>query len=205
MRGVAVLVAVVAALAVAPRPAPADTPPGCGLPATGSLWVDYAGHDAPITPKPGLVLAVSSGTETPAAMRQAGAATVFFDLHLNDRVGTTSTPADPATIAAKAQREFDFAVQVTGCATPRIAENELFCAQTPTPWSATNAQYRENVLTLLRALNALGATTALTIANPPYTGGDAADWWREAAKTSILVRQVYFTSPGPKVLYALAP
>jgi len=205
MRGVAVLVAVVAVLAVAPGPAPAGTPPGCGLPAKGPLWVDYAGHDAPITPRPGLVLAVSSGTEVPTAMRQAGAATIFFDLHLNDRVGTTSTPADPATIAAKAQKDFDFAVQVTGCATPLIAENELFGAQTPTPWSTTNAQYRANVLSLLRALNALGATTALTIANPPYTGGDAADWWREAAQTSILVRQVYFTSPGPKALYALGP
>jgi hypothetical protein len=96
-------------------------------------------------------------------------------------------------------------VQVTGCATPLIAENELFGAQTVTPWSATNAQYRANVLQLLQELDALGATTALTIANPPYTGGDAADWWRETAKASILVRQVYFTSPGPKGLYALGP
>jgi hypothetical protein len=169
------------------------------------MWVDYAGHDAPITPKPGMVLAVSSGTVVPAAMRAAGAATIFFDLHLNDRVGTTSAPADPSTIAAKAKREFDFAVQITGCATPLIAENELFGAQTVTPWSATNAQYRANVLLLLQELDRLGATTALTIANPPYTGGDAAEWWREAAKAAILVRQVYFTAPGPKALFALGP
>ncbi|HEV7640961.1 MAG TPA: hypothetical protein VGO39_08870, partial [Gaiellaceae bacterium] len=51
----------------------------------------------------------------------------------------------------------------------------------------------------------LGATTALTIANPPYTGGDAAEWWRQAANAAILVRQVYFTAPGPKDLYALGP
>ena len=177
----------------------------CGLPAAGTLWVDYAGHDAPIVPKPGMVLAVSSGTTVPAAMRAAGAATILFDLHLNDRVGTPSNPADPATIAAKAQKEFVFAQQVTGCATPLIAENELFGAQTQTPWSATNAQYRANVLALLQALDNLGATTALTIANPPYTGGDAAQWWRQAAQASILVRQVYFTSPGPKGLYKLGP
>ena len=73
------------AAAVSPRPAP--------------LWVDYAGHDAPITPKPGMVLAVSSGTVAPARCAQAGAATIFFDLHLNDRIGTTTAPADPATIA----------------------------------------------------------------------------------------------------------
>ncbi len=204
MKGVLlVLVAALAALVVAPRAVHADGLADCGLPTKGPMWVDYAGHDAPITPKPGLVLAVSSGTAVPAAMRAAGAATIFFDLHLNDRVGTTTAPADPATIAAKAQKEFAFAQQVTSCATPLIAENELFGAQTVTPWSATNAQYRANVLLLLQELQKLGATVALTIANPPYTGGDAADWWRAAAKAAILVRQVYFTSPGPKGLYAL--
>jgi hypothetical protein len=192
-------------VAFAPASTKADGVPGCGLPAKTPLWVDYAGHNAPITPKAGMVLAVSSGTEVPAAMRAAGAATIFFDLHLNDRVGTTVAPADPSTIVAKAKKEFDFAVQVTGCSTPLIAENELFGAQTQTPWSATNAQYRANVLALLQALDDLGATTAITIANPPYTGGDAADWWRQAAKESTLVRQVYFTSPSPKGLYALGP
>jgi hypothetical protein len=206
MKGViVVLVLGVGALVAGARLGHADGPPNCGLPSQAPMWVDYAGHEAPITPKPGMVLAISSGTEVPAAMRAAGAATVFFDLHLNDRVGTTSKPADPATIAAKAKREFDFAVQITGCATPLIAENELFGAQTVTPWSATNAQYRANVLLLLQELDKLGATTALTIANPPYTGGEAAEWWREAARASILVRQVYFTSPGPKALYALGP
>lgn len=205
MRPGVVAAAAIVLAAVSVTRARADAAPTCGLPAKAPMWVDYAGHDAPITPKPGLVLAVSSGTAVPAAMRAAGAATIFFDLHLNDRVGTPSAPADPATIAAKAKREFDFAVQVTGCATPLIAENELFGAQTPTPWTATNAQYRANVLALLQALDDLGATTAITIANPPYTGGDAADWWRAAAKVSILVRQVYFTAPGPKGLYALGP
>lgn len=200
-----VTAAALAALVVAPRAVHADDPPSCGLPTKGPMWVDYAGHSAPIAPKPGMVLAVSSGTTVPAAMRAAGAATIFFDLHLNDRVGTTTAPADPSTIAAKAAKEFEFAQQVSGCATPLIAENELFGAQTVTPWSATNAQYRANVLLLLQDLQKLGATVALTIANPPYTGGDAADWWREAAKAAILVRQVYFTSPGPKGLYALGP
>ena len=58
---------------------------------------------------------------------------------------------------------------------------------------------------LLQELAKLGATPALTIANPPYTGGDAADWWRQAAKAAILIRQVYFTSPNPKGLYKLGP
>ena len=199
------LVLALSAIVLLPRAGRADGPADCGVPATTPLWVDYAGHDAPITPKPGLVLAVSSGTAIPATMRAAGAATIFFDLHLNDRVGTPSAPADPGTIADKAKREFDFAVQVTGCATPLIAENELFGAQTVTPWSTTNAQYRANVLLLLQELDRLGASTALTIANPPYTGGDAAEWWRQTAQAAILVRQVYFTAPDSKGLFALGP
>lgn len=201
---VAAFVVAVAALALTHGRPQADTG-ACGLPATAPMWVDYAGHNAPITPKPGMVLGMTSGTVAPAAMRAAGAATIFFDLHLNNRVGTTIAPADPSTIAEKAKKEFGFAVQVTGCAHPLIAENELFGAQTQTPWTATNAQYRANVLALLRALDALGATTAITIANPPYTGGDAAEWWRQAAAASILIRQVYFTSPSPKGLAKLGP
>jgi hypothetical protein len=177
----------------------------CGVPDARPLWVDYAGHDAPIPARPGVVLAVSSGTETPAAMRAAGASTIFFDLNFNKRVGTPTAPADPATIADKAKRLYDFAVSVTGCTTPIVAENELFGAQTPTPWSTTNAQYRANVLALLQGLAALGARPALTIANPPYTGDEAADWWREVAKVALLVRQVYFTSPNARGLYALGP
>ncbi len=206
MRGLAALTVVAAtALALGAAHGRADAPAGCGLPSKGPLWIDYAGHNAPIVPKPGLILALSSGTVLPAQFRAAGAATIFFDLHLNDRVGTPSAPADPATIAAKAQKEFDFAVAVTGCRAPLIAENELFGAQTPTPWTDTTTRYRANVLALLAALNALGATTAITIANPPYLDGDAADWWRDAARESILVRQVFFTSPRPKGLYALGP
>src|SRR3954453_3378819 len=200
----AAALAVVGAVAV-PRAVRADGPANCGVPTKTPLWIDYAGHDAPITPKGGMVLAVSSGTDIPAQMRAAGAATIFFDLNMNKRVGTPSAPADPATIPDKAKREFDFAVQVSGCATPLIAENELFVAQTVTPWSATNAQYRANVLQLLQELDKLGATTALTIPTPPYTGGEAAEWWRQTAEASILVRQVYFTAPGPKGLFKLGP
>ena len=61
--------AVLVAVAAGPRAATGD----CGIPATTPLWIDYAGHDAPIVPKPGMILAVSSGTAVPAQMR-AGAA-----------------------------------------------------------------------------------------------------------------------------------
>ena len=87
MKVLVALLAAVAALAGAPS-ALADA---CGLPDSGPLWVDFAGHDAPIPVKPGMVLAVASGTDTPQQMRSQGAATVLFDLNFNKRVGTTST------------------------------------------------------------------------------------------------------------------
>ena len=130
MRRVLVLLA---CLAVPGAGAPAALADGCGIPESAPLWVDFAGHNAPVPAKPGMILAVSSGTDIPAAMRAHGAATIFFDLNFNNRIGTTTKPADPATIADKAKKEFDYAVSVTGCQTPIIAENELFGAQTPTP------------------------------------------------------------------------
>jgi hypothetical protein len=177
----------------------------CGIPDSNPLWVDFAGHDAPVPQKPGLTLAFASGTVKPAEARTAGAATVFFDLNFNNRVGTPTVPADPATIAERADRLFDFAVTVTGCQTPWIALNELFGAQTPAPWTATTAQYRANTLVLVRRLAERGARPVVTIANPPNTGGEAAQWWRDLATAAILIRQVFFTSPNVPQLHALGP
>jgi hypothetical protein len=177
----------------------------CGIPDSNPLWVDFAGPDAPLPQKPGLTLAFTSGTAKPAEARGNGAATVFFDLNFNNRVGTPTVPADPALIDTRADRLFDFAVTITGCQTPWIALNELFGAQTPTPWTPTTAQYRANTLALVRRLKARGATVGVTIANPPYTGGDAAQWWRDLAADAILIRQVYFTSPNVPQLHALGP
>ena len=177
----------------------------CGIPDSSPLWVDFAGHDAPLPQKPGLTLAFSSGTVKPTAARAAGAATVFFDLNFNNRVGTPTVPTDPSSIADRADRLFDFAVTVTGCPTPWIALNELFGAQTPTPWTTTTAQYRANTLALVRRLAERGAKPFVTIANPPYTGGEAAQWWRDLASMAVLIRQVFFTAPNVPELHALGP
>ena len=197
----AVVLAAVAAL-VLPGTALARE---CGIPDSNPLWVDFAGHDAPLPQKPGLTLAFTSGTVKPSEARAAGAATVFFDLNFNNRVGTPTVPADPATINDRADRLFDFAVSVTGCQTPWIALNELFGAQTPAPWTTTTAQYRANTLALVRRLAERGAKPAVTIANPPNTGGDAAQWWRDLASVAVLIRQVFFTSPNVPGLHALGP
>jgi hypothetical protein len=87
-------------------------------------------------------------------------------------------------------------VQSTGCATPLIAENELFGANLVTPWSTTNAQYRANVLLYLRTLAARGARPFLLISSKPYTAGEAGDWWRQVAEVADLVPEVYFPAPS---------
>ena len=207
MRFLVVLIVLAACGVAVPgaTPAPAATTDTCGVPSVPPVWVDFGGHDAPIPAKPGVTIAVASGTDVPLQMRQAGAATVIFDLNLNKRVGTTSNPADPSVIDARAKSFYDYAVSVTGCQTPMIAENELAGAQTPTPWTPNNAQYRANVLQFLTDLTNLGATPLLSIANPPYTGGDAGYWWQQVSKVAILLRQVYFTSPNVAALYKLGP
>jgi hypothetical protein len=177
----------------------------CGLPdqgQDGTLWIDFGWPGlADVFAKPGVIIAASSG-DFPAQMRTRGAATVHWDMNLRNRVGIPNAPADPATIVDRANKLFDYAVQQSGCTTPLIAENELFGAGLVTPWSDTNEQYRANVMTYLRTLSERGARPFLLINSPPYTGGDAADWWREVSKYADLVREIY---PGAKGLYKLGP
>ena len=125
----------------------------CGIRTSAPLWVDYTDAAVPfwrqIFAKPGLVIATPPGTGgLPTGLRAAGASTVYFDLKLASRVGTPDVPADAAKIVGNADALFDAAVKQTGCATPLIAENELFGSSTQTPWSSSNSQYRANVLAL---------------------------------------------------------
>ena len=129
-------------------------------------------------------------------MHDRGGLSVFWDMYLKNRVGTPSAPADPATIQARANKLFDFAVAATGCATPWIAENELFGAGLTTPWSQTNTTYRQNVLVYLQTLAARGARPFLLVNSTPYTDGTAGDWWRQVAQVSDIVREVYFPAPS---------
>jgi hypothetical protein len=75
-----------------------------------------------------------------------------------------------------------------------IAMNELFGASLTTPWTVTNAGYRANVLAWARLLAAKGARPALLLSSEPYTGGDAAQWWRDMAQVSDLVLEKYFSA-----------
>ena len=190
------------AAAAAGAPAGADPPPplACGLSQTAPLWVDYADGGVPfwstIFARPGIV-AAASNTIVPPQLRAKGAQTVYFDLYLNNRVGTPSNPANPSTIEGRADKLFAAAVTSTGCDHPAIAENELFGAQLPTPWTATTALYRANVLAYLQRLAQLGARPFLLLSNRPYTHDQGADdWWRAVAAVSDIVPEVYFSGPS---------
>jgi hypothetical protein len=174
----------------------------CGIRAQQTVWGEYGWPSLlPILAKPGTLLAATthSGIDYAVAARARGAATYAFDLKMSAKVGTPAQPADPSTIEAAAQTEYQKAVvRSGGCATPLVVENELFGATIPTPWSTSTAQYRANVLAFLQDLAALGAHPVLLVNKSPYAGSaDAVAWWRAVAKVSDVVREVYL--PATKV------
>ena len=190
-----VLIALAAAALAAAAPGTA-TAGVCGLPDTKPLWIDYGapalGH---LFGRPGVIVA-GSGEGYPAQMRSRGAQTIHWDNYLGRRVGTPSAPADPGVLKERADRVFDFAVLTTGCATPWIAINELFGASVPTPWTPTTTRYRQNVLEWVRLLAARGAKPLLLVSSDPFTGGEAAQWWRDVAQVADIVIEKYFNAPA---------
>jgi len=165
----------------------------CGIASAPTVWGEYGWPSLlPIFGKPGVLLAVTTGTVYPQDARTAGAATYYFDLHMKNRVGLPTKPAGPDAVLAQAQKEYDFAVTETGgCRTPLILENELSGAGLATPWTDSNAQYRADVLLLLQHLSALGAHPVLLVNSTPFTGGDALGWWLQVAKVADIVREAY--------------
>jgi hypothetical protein len=123
-------------------------------------------------------------------------------MSLKDAVGSPSHPADPARIPAVAERLAAAAVKVTGCATPILALNELYGARLGTPWGQSDAQYRANVLDLVRALASRGTQPHLLISEAGNTAGPAGDWWRAVSESATIVREVYISAP---VLEGLGP
>jgi hypothetical protein len=178
----------------------APIPFPCGLPQAQPVWIDYADGMVPfwstIFARPGIVGAASNFI-VPPQLRAHGAQTVYFDLYLGNRVGTPSKPADPSLIQARADKLFQTAATSSGCPHPVIAENELAGANLPTPWTATTAQYRANVLAYLQRLAQDGARPFLLLPKRPYTHEESADdWWRTVSQVADLVPEVYFAAPG---------
>jgi len=188
------------AVGVARGASEAPIPFPCGLPQSQPVWIDYADGMVPfwstIFARPGIVAAASNFI-VPPQLRAHGAQTVYFDLYLGNRVGTPSKPADPSLIQARADKLFQTAATSSGCVHPVIAENELAGANLPTPWTATTAQYRANVLAYLQRLAQDGARPFLLLPKRPYTHEESADdWWRSVSQVSDLVPEVYFAAPA---------
>src|SRR4051794_732638 len=186
------LVFATSASAATPRvAAPAPYAGQCGIPATQPVWAEFGQtYLEPVFGQAGVVIGASTG-DWPAHMRSLGAGTVYFDLNLRNRVGTPTKPTDPATMADRAKRLYDFSSQQTGCSTPIVVFNELAGPGLVTPWSDTNAQYRANVLSLIQHIAALGARPVLLIPGSAYAGGDALTWWQQVSAVAEVVREIY--------------
>ena len=171
--------------------APAPYAGQCGLPATQPIWFEFGQtYLEPIFGQKGVVVGASTG-DWPSHMRSLGAATVYFDLNLRNRVGTPTSPTETSTMPDRAKRLYDFASQQTGCSNPVVVFNELAGPGLVTPWSDTNAKYRANVLSLLQNIAALGARPVLLIPAAAYTDGDALGWWQQVSAVAEIVREIY--------------
>src|SRR5256714_339678 len=160
--------------------------------------MDFADGSVPswqLFAQPGVIDAASNFIY-PQLERADGAQTVYWDMHITRRVGTPLEPFDPATVIDRANRMYDVASRSMACAQPVIAENELNGANLITPWSATNAQYRRDVLIYLQTLATRGARPWLLVPSAPFMGPDAVDWWHQVAKVSDIVSESYFSAAG---------
>lgn len=200
-RLVGLVIGAIASLALV-APAQALPDPGddaCGLMGSQPAWVDYG--EASLRPdvravfgRPGVTVS-TSGAEVPRAFREQGAKTAFWVMRLPRIVGTPNSPADSASIPAAAADVLKRARTSTDCATPWITLNELFGADQKTPWSPSIAQYRANVLTLMRELRAGGAYPFLLVHGVVDVAGDAAEWWRQVAGVGDIVYEAYYDAP----------
>jgi len=195
--GVVALVGAAVIAAVVPLGSSAAKRP-CGLPSAQPMWIDF-GHGGSVSfwklfARPGLVTATANFLYPPQ-IRARGGSAVYIDLNFNSGIGSQTQPLDPADVSDSANQMYDYSAASLQCRHPWIALNELFGARNATPWPASVAQYRANVLEYLRILAARGAHPFLLVSSAPYTDGAAGDWWRQVAKVSDIVREVYFAAP----------
>src|ERR671934_35929 len=189
-----IALAACAAFAASPQHASAGT---CGISGKGTLWIDFADGSVPFWQtfaRPG-VIAAASNFIYPPQLRALGAKTIYWDMSLSRRVGSPLEPFDPGLVIQRANRLYDVASTSSDCAQPMIAENELQSANAVTPWSATNAQYRRNMMIFVQTLTARGARPVILVPSTPYIGDTAGDWWRQLSTYADIVRESYFAAP----------
>ena len=197
-----VVAASVALAAASPHAPRAAAPSASCIEPAQPAWIDYADKWVPFRRlffRPGLAVTLAH-TEPAADARSGGAQVAYWVMSLKAVVGSPSHPADPSSVSTAAARLAAAAVKVTNCSTPVVALNELHGARLRTPWSRSNAQYRANVLELVRALAERGAQPHLLISEGGSTSGAAGGWWRSVAATATIVREVYLPAPALDIL-----
>ena len=133
----------------------------CGITAQQTVWGEYGWPTLlPILAKPGTLLAATTHSGTDYSVKARGARR--RDLRLRPEAGDAGGHAGRAGRSRPRSRPPPRRSTRRpsrargGCATPLVVENELFGAVTPTPWTASTAQYRANVLAFLTDLAAHG-------------------------------------------------
>ena len=184
--------AMVAVLALSAPAALADAP--CPvLSATGPLPVEFSDGSVAfrqaVFGRAGVTVA-STGVAVAKALRDAGAATGYWEMNLPNLVGTPGAPADPAGMDAVAAAEVQKAQASTACPNPIIALNELLGSDIAGPLPAAGQRYRDAVLALMRALAADGATPFLLVPRR-FTVTGTEDWWRQVGQVGWLVPEAY--------------
>jgi hypothetical protein len=170
----------------------------CGLPDVAPWSIDFADGTVPfrsVFARPGTIVA-SFGNVIPAQLRNAGAQTIYWEMHLERLVGTPQAPADPNGVVPAADALAAQAALSSGCATPLVALNELLGTTTPPPWDPSTTQYRANVLALVQELAAKGAHPYLLLPSNPNPTPELWSWWQQVGAVSDLVREVYFNAPS---------
>src|ERR671931_1921312 len=111
-RSLVVLALALAGAVLIPQAAEPAAEGQCVLPDRSPLWLDYADGTASWAPelfgKPGLIVA-SGGAIIMPKLQELGAQTVYWEMKLGQRVGTTTTPAPTDTIVSTADALFELA------------------------------------------------------------------------------------------------
>lgn len=186
------LAAVVAALSCATGRAHAAA---CNLPDASPLWVDYVDGTVPFRSEfavPGELVATTG--LLPGSFYAGGAQTVYWNMHLEQYVGTPAVPAPLDGMAAAANEQIDQATNSIGCGQTVIALNEMLGVTSGAPLTATAALYRQDVLAFVQALAARGAQPYLLLPSSPNASADPT-YWSQLAASAHLVREVYLAAP----------
>jgi hypothetical protein len=177
--------------AIAPATAAAACPTGPEV-----TWVDYGAYGVYNTPvenvlaRPGTVLGVQN-EKWRDSYQDAGADTAGWHMRLLGIVGAVNSPKPKSEVLAKVPSLAALARDMTTCATPWLALNEMQAVQTPEPASYTQRRFRDNVLALSKALHDRGVRVFLMMPRIPLDNTRYRSYWRQLSFHADLVYEAF--------------